>query len=88
MGSGGEEAMMFAVVWDYERFQQWGEANDRFGVISPVRRQRPSSMVDRRRLLEFCVEGEKMVVLVAIVVMADGYNLQLPTIITTRRSMS
>ena len=45
-------------------------------------------MVDRRRLLEFCVEGEKMVVLVAIVVMADGYNLQLPTIITTRRSMS
>ena len=65
MGSGGEEAMMFAVVWDYERFQQWGEANDRFGMISPVRRQRPSSMVDRRRLLEFCVEGEKMVVLVA-----------------------
>ena len=23
-GGGGEEAMMFAVVWDYGRFQQWG----------------------------------------------------------------
>jgi len=37
VGSGGEEAMMFAVVWDYGRFQQLGEANDRFGMISPVR---------------------------------------------------
>ena len=68
--------MMFAVVWDYERFQQLGEANDRFGMISPVR-QRPSSMVDRRCLLEFCVEGEKMVVLVGIVVMATIYNSRL-----------
>jgi hypothetical protein len=34
-------------------------------------------MMDRRRLLEFCVEGEKMVVLVAIVLMATIYNSRL-----------
>ena len=34
-GGGDEEAMMLAVMWDNGRFQHiWGEANNRFGMIS------------------------------------------------------